>query len=333
MRAALLADLVALPGIEVCATADPALDLPTPPGVRLVPPVAGAGRAFGLLVEHVDAVWLIAPEIGGVLARLATAVERAGRRLIGPGATTIRRVSDKAWLGRHLTARGIPVPRSTLLAARLRGSAASIGRIDQEPGTRHYARAIEFPVVVKPARGAGCSGVALARDPAELKTALSCAREVAGRGPVLIQPYIAGVAASVSLVSDGSRAVPIAVNVQHVRPDLPFTYDGGETPAQHPMAARAIERALAVCHALPGLVAYIGVDVVLTRDDAVVIEVNPRLTTAYIGLRHSLDTNPATLALAACSGDLPTAAPAVVRRVRFSAGGRVECFDATLAHI
>jgi len=32
---------------------------------------------------------------------------------------------------------------------------------------------------------------------------------------------------------------------------------------------------------------------------------NPRLTTAYLGVRAAIDDNVASLALAACAGDLP----------------------------
>ena len=54
-----------------------------------------------------------------------------------------------------------------------------------------------------------------------------------------------------------------------------------------------------------GLRGYVGVDLVLTDADAVVIEVNPRLTTAYLGVRAALDENIAALALEACAGRLP----------------------------
>ena len=63
-------------------------------------------------------------------------------------------------------------------------------------------------------------------------------------------------------------------------------------------------------------------DVVLTDREAVVIEVNPRLTTAYLGVRAAVEENVADLALVACLGMLP-APPRVRRRVRFSASGRI----------
>jgi predicted ATP-grasp superfamily ATP-dependent carboligase len=53
-----------------------------------------------------------------------------------------------------------------------------------------------------------------------------------------------------------------------------------------------------------------------------VIEVNPRLTTAYLGVRSVLDENVAAMTLAACAGQLPKR-PSVQRSVRFGAAGRI----------
>ena len=70
----------------------------------------------------------------------------------------------------------------------------------------------------------------------------------------------------------------------------------------------------------------IGVDVVLTASDAVVIEVNPRLTTAYLGARRAIDENIAELVLAACVGSLPPP-PTVRRGVRFEPDGCCSVID------
>jgi predicted ATP-grasp superfamily ATP-dependent carboligase len=126
----------------------------------------------------------------------------------------------------------------------------------------------------------------------------------------------------VSLLAHGQRATVLTLNRQVVRGSRPFSYRGGATPLEHPLAEQAIEAARRTCEALPGLRGYIGVDLVLTRSEAFVIEVNPRLTTAYLGVRCALDENIAAMAIAACRGTLP-GAPAVRRSVRFTAAGRV----------
>jgi predicted ATP-grasp superfamily ATP-dependent carboligase len=64
----------------------------------------------------------------------------------------------------------------------------------------------------------------------------------------------------------------------------------------------------AVGRAVPGLRGYVGIDLIDTVAGAVVIEINPRLTTAYVGLRESLSRNPAALMLEAF-GDEPITPP------------------------
>ncbi len=41
-----------------------------------------------------------------------------------------------------------------------------------------------------------------------------------------------------------------------------------------------------VVEAFPGLKGYIGIDFVLTEHKAFIVDVNPRLTTSYVGLRE-----------------------------------------------
>jgi len=137
-----------------------------------------------------------------------------------------------------------------------------------------------------------------------------------------MQRYVRGTAASVSLLADGRRAVALTVNAQRVSASSGFCYRGGQTPFDHPLAAAAADAAMRTCVAFPGLRGYVGVDVVLTDAEPVVIEVNPRLTTAYLGVRAVLEENVAALALAACDGILP-AQPTTRRRVRFTAAGQV----------
>lgn len=308
MRDALVADLARMRRHGIVATMDARFPLRAPRGVRVVTLPAGRARALECLIASVDAVWLVAPETGRCLERLATQAEKLGKKLLGPGAAAIRRASDKAALPRRLARHGVSHPETR----RLRKGA--------DPATT--ARALGFPLVVKPARGAGCQGVSLARSESELRRALAFARRVDPEGALLLQRYVPGVAASVSLLTDGRRAVPLAVSAQWVRPSRRFTYRGGATPLSHVLARRAAEVACRTCRALPGLRGYVGVDLVLSDSEPVVIELNPRLTTAYLGVRRALAGNVAALALEACDGSLP-APPPVRRRVRFTTAGRV----------
>ena len=312
MLTALVADLAAVDGHQIVATADPRFPLLAPSGVEVVTLFPGRTALLDTLIESVDAVWLVAPETERCLERLAARVQRSGRSLLGSDAATIRRASDKARLPRLLSRQRVSHPKTRVLR-----SGTDCGRAAREVG---------YPLIVKPSRGAGCSGVRLARHARELRDTVEMARRACGSEPLLLQRYVAGTAASVSLLADGRRSVALAVNSQWMRATRALSYRGGQTPLDHSLAEAAVRAAQRACEGLPGLRGYVGVDLVLTESEAVVIEVNPRLTTAYLGVRWAVEGNVAAMALAACAGTLPPP-PLVRRSVRFTTAGQIVSAD------
>jgi predicted ATP-grasp superfamily ATP-dependent carboligase len=309
MRNALVMDLCAIGVYEIIVTVDPRFPLNPLPGVRAVTVSSAKKPALNDLIALADAVWLVAPETDRCLERLAVRVERLGKPLLGPNAIAIRFAADKSNLAAHLARLGVPHPATRTLTSR-----SDYVRI---------ARDLGYPVVVKPAHGAGCEGVCVARHANELRHAVRISLGASDRGRMLMQSYISGVAASVSLVADGQRALPLALNAQNVRAGQPFTYEGGKTPLEHPLATRATGLAQRACEALPGLRGFVGVDMVLTDSEAFLVEVNPRLTMAYLGLRAAVEDNVAALALAASQGTLPAYRSVKPRSVRFTATGQI----------
>jgi tyramine---L-glutamate ligase len=267
----------------------------------------GSDALLDGLLASVDAAWLVAPETGGVLEALASRAESHGTTLLGSQAEAIRRASDKARLPALLARAGVPHPETRVVSSDedARGAAAVLG----------------FPMVLKPAQGAGAAGVSLVRSRRQIGPAVAAARRAAAGGRLLAQRYVRGAAASVSLLADGRRTAVLTVNGQSLGSPA-FAYRGGVTPLHHSLADRASTIARRACEAIGGLRGYVGVDVVLSEGDAVVIEVNPRLTTAYLGVRAATDENVAGLALAACTGRLPKALR-VRGRVHFTSAGRI----------
>ena len=304
MLAALIADLAAIGQHQLITTADSRFPLKAPPGVEVVTlSPSSSNRVFDQLIASVDAVWLIAPESGRTLERLALRVEKQGKTLLGSSSLAICRASDKARLPRILADHGVSHPETRVASIKA-------------------AEAIGYPMVVKPGLGAGCEGVWLVRDAGELRQTLDVGHGATRSGRVLLQRYVPGMAASVSLLADGRRAIALTVNSQCMATCRPFSYQGGRTPLEHPLAQRAAEAAIRACEALPGLRGYVGVDVVLAQSEPVVIEVNPRLTTAYLGVRSVVDENVAAMALDACAGALPDPPPPR-RSVHFTAAGGI----------
>ena len=187
MLTALLSDLAVIRGHQVVTTVDPRFSLALPPGVEtltLSPSRKPNANCLDDLIASADAVWLIAPETGRALERLAARVERIGRLLLGPGAAAIRLASDKAGLPRLLARHGVAHPETRVLTG-----AGPLTTAVRELG---------YPIVVKPARGAGSEGVWLARNARELRHAVDTARREGDKGRLLLQRYVRGLAVSVS---------------------------------------------------------------------------------------------------------------------------------------
>src|SRR5207248_1194750 len=102
---------------------------------------------------------------------------------------------------------------------------------------------------------------------------------------------------------------------------------GGELPIPPDLAARAVAVATRAVGCVPGLLGYVGVDLVLgdaadgSRDYA--IEINPRLTASYVGLRALAGFNLAAAMLRVAAGDDPGPLPWRNERLRFEPGRKV----------
>lgn len=248
---------------------------------------------------------VIAPETDHALAQLVGVVQS----LKGCHPTslnclhdTIRLTTDKLRLAEHWREHGVPTPATT----------------DRAPTPCEA-----FPVVWKPQDGAGSTDMFLIRDRFEL------ARAIAGRDlerPMILQEFVPGRAASVAFLCGPNGCTPLLPAFQLLSTDGRFKYEGGELPIPPELAERAVRLAARAVACVPGLVGYVGVDLVLgdaadgSRDYA--IEINPRLTTSYIGLRALAEFNLAEAMLRAAVGEAvgPRWKPG---RVRFGPDGRV----------
>ena len=313
MLRAALADFATLGGCDVITTRDPRL--PGEIQANLVHTVQ-PGRfddTFAACLAACDAALVIAPEQGGLLAGLVERVERAGVLHLGSRSEAVRLAADKLVTLSRLREAGLPVPPT--LEVPTPAAAASLG----------------FPLVLKPRDGAGSIGLRRVLGPADLAEAWGQATAEAGGSPLIAQPYVPGRHASVVVLGNGGAPLPLSLNGQEITEGARFEYRGGVVPLEHPLCARALEVAARACALVPGLRGYVGVDLVLGAD-AVLMEINPRLTTTYTGLRRAVGVNLAGVLLRAARGEALGKIP-LVARARFTAGGlvRVEPLEGVAA--
>lgn len=244
-------------------------------GVTLVqlPPAGGGGAdvmvRFERALDDCDAAWPIAPETRGCLEQLSRQVLARVRVLLNSLPEAVRVAGSKWLTWKALTAADV----------------ASI------PTFRHLAEvsARHSRVVAKPDDGAGCEETFLLR-----------AGETPGRLPAnpVFQPWVEGAARSFSMLCTDHGAELLCRNTQHiVVRDQMLHFDGVDIAiddgdvcggGRHHVIAALARRVHA---ALPGLRGFVGVDYIDSVEGPVVVEINPRLTSAYVGLSARLHRN------------------------------------------
>jgi len=261
----------------------------------------GAQVAFDRLAAQADWTLVIAPETHGLLAAYARRAVAAGGRLLGPGPELIELCADKQRLAEHLTTAGILVPDGRPIEV---GAALPSDFI--------------YPAVLKPRDGAGSMGIQWIEN---------ANTEISTEYPCRLEPFCPGMPVSVAVLCGPKVLVALPACRQNLSSDGRFSYLGGSLPLSPGLAARAQRLAEAAIGTLHDPVGYLGIDMVLGgRADGgedFVIEINPRLTTSYIGLRAASRTNLAQAMLTAARGEPPDVSFAP-GGVQFLADGRTQ---------
>jgi predicted ATP-grasp superfamily ATP-dependent carboligase len=284
MLSAITADFAAVPGVDLLHFPD-----------------GGSPDDFTCLAASADWTLVIAPETGGELERFARAVIAAGGRLLGPSPEAISLTSDKLWLGEvweRLWVRNVCERRAV-----------------PTPYTFAEGEPLFFPLVCKPRDGCGSEATYMVRTTEELAAL-----------PVdpdrLMQEFVPGQPASIAFLIGPKQTIPLLPTFQHISTDGRFCYLGGELPIPLDLAERAVALGRQAVEAIAGLSGYVGVDLVLGDRD-VAIEINPRLTTSYVGLRALAETNLAGAMLDVCAGK-PVNLKWKAGKVTFTADGTVK---------
>jgi predicted ATP-grasp superfamily ATP-dependent carboligase len=308
MLSAVLRDLRRCPGVDTVTLLGPRQS--TPGEVIHAAGAAEEESAFRRLAREADRTLVIAPETGGILEARCRWVVEEGGRLLGPSPAAVRLTADKLALASHLADRGVPTPPTRLTAG-----------ADACP--------FPFPVVVKPRDGAGSLATYYVGAREEWPRRCVGAAAAAGAVQRIVQPFVRGKAASVALLIGPGGTLTLPPAEQHLSTDGRLRYEGGRAPLASGEARRARVLAETAVAAVPGLRGFVGVDLVLgDRDDGrsdAVIEINPRLTTSYIGLRELARFNLAATILAVTEGAEPPACEWSSGRVCWRADGTVNC--------
>jgi predicted ATP-grasp superfamily ATP-dependent carboligase len=268
MLTALGADLLALEGApRVTVLRDLRLDyLPLAEyDVREIHSRPEHDEIFAGLCAEADLSLVIAPEFDNILCDALARGRAAGGHLVAASTEFVRITSDKHLTALRLAEHHVPTPFARLL----------------EPEVAELPHDFPYPAVLKPVCGAGSQHTLLVGGPLDEPPPYPW--------PQRLERYCEGTAASVAFLCGPEHRVALQPCSQHLAAGGRFIYLGGSLLLDEALSARATHLAGRALDALPPATGYVGVDLVLGKagdgGDDVVIEVNPRLTTSYVGLR------------------------------------------------
>ncbi|HYO23628.1 MAG TPA: ATP-grasp domain-containing protein [Lacipirellulaceae bacterium] len=304
MIQALAADFAALPGAEVAVLRDLRLDELELPGCEIVEVDSDSTwrSEFDRCAQAADWTMVVAPEFDGILVGTLARMEGHGARSLNAPLEFVRLAADKHATAERLAAHGVAAP---------------VGRLLEADAAKMPAD-FPYPAVLKPASGAGSQHTLRIEGPGDEPEPYPWPRR--------LERFHAGRPASVSAICGPAGVALLPPCWQHISQDGRFTYRGGAIVGEAHLAARAHALAGQALAAMPPARGYVGVDLVLGDDPAgaedVVVEINPRLTTSYVGLRAAVEGNLSQGIIDAAAG-MPVTPPKLRAAVEFSASGAV----------
>jgi predicted ATP-grasp superfamily ATP-dependent carboligase len=308
MRDALLADLSDISGIEIVTTYDARLPIDSSLLSRVQATCIDSNKdamtIWQALLPGCDAALVVAPETEQLLSSLTNMLAAAGVRNLACTQSAVDLASNKYDTCRLLQAANILTIPTYRVSEFLQAD-----RPHNLPAGSAY--------VLKPIDGAGCSDTLYFTDAAALNSYLNReagqddntaarlannAQPSSAQSDQIIQPYEKGTPASMTLLCKQGQAWLLSCNLQYIvinqeQNPPSIEYRGGQVNALAQHQAAFAQLAQAIAAAMPGLNGYVGVDLIIEGAHIYVVEINPRITTSYIGLRESLGCNPMQLLL------------------------------------
>jgi tyramine---L-glutamate ligase len=256
------------------------------------------------VAQSVDAVLVIAPEIGGALQTAIEKLNPVSSLLCNCYGDFLSNCCDKWFTAMRLAAAGVAHPATRLLVD-----------VDSQWLDKHQAPTRKW--VVKPRDGAGCEDIQLVQQ-SEL---LALRDKYYSQGTVsrwIVQPLLSGRSYSRSaIIGCDGRVHWMPLVTQLFEDGDHLIYRGGrvlvwlgedfesnenhQTPCTQPLDA-VVSAALAALG--NGAFGWIGLDLLYSTQDQqwIVIEANPRLTTSFTGLDQSGGPGLMDKLIRACNG-------------------------------
>ncbi len=214
------------------------------------------------LIKNFDYVIPVIPEINSDLLKYVKYLEKNNINKIISNSETIEICSDKLKFYKYLNKSNIPV-------------IPSYNSLEIESKSKKY--------IVKDRYGAGCSFIKITNDK-DLKNDYSDDK--------IIQPFIDGENYSLSVFFGKHDFRLLTINQQYfnINNDM-IKLQGLSINIYHKLYLNILSVISDISDYLPGLYGFVGIDVLIEDTQLFIVEINPRITTSYVGLNESIGCN------------------------------------------
>ena len=243
---------------------------------------------FKKVLQENAYIFLIAPEFSDILYDLTRLAEKNKKILLSIDSKFVKFASSKLKTYQFFRNHNLFPPKTVDIQSHEYG-------LNEVQLTNDFRR-MKKPVVIKPDDGVGSELIYFINDDNDFQHFLKIIKENNEKFQnrnFLMQQYIPGRDASVSLVGTESTPIPICTNAQFMSLSgitEPTQYLGGYSPikeipnSHYKKLVKALEQFKTK--------GYFGVDILLmSANFYACIEINPRLTTSYLGIRNVFEQN------------------------------------------
>jgi predicted ATP-grasp superfamily ATP-dependent carboligase len=256
-------------------------------------------RGFKKMIKSSKYCFIIAPESSYILYNLTKVAKKYCQEILSIDLKGISLASSKLKTYTYFMSYELKTPKTWLIPEKNNA-------LDKEFIEEKF-RALHSPFVIKPLEGVGAESIFYLQTRKDILDFFQGSiNEIDTNRKYILQNFIPGEDLSVSLIGQSQDKDILAsdfsimsINSQKIilkDSEKGSEYFGGETPIKNYNDMFSSLEKLISQPDLSDFVGYYGIDFIRTRKNEIYfLEINPRLTTSYIGIRNILSINPAQL--------------------------------------
>jgi len=267
--------------------------------IKYVKPKEAYLKKYIECVKESTFCFIIAPEFSNHLINLTQIIKDHKKKLLSIDLNGVRLGTYKLETYKYFKAHNLKSPKSYIIPYKA-------GFIDVDFILQKFDQ-FGNSIIIKPEDGAGSELLFHFKDKDQLLHFFKKPKEKLDfKRSYIVQEYVEGDDLSISIINRTNpkkagvmEQIILSINTQQVQilnPNNESLYLGGFTPVENYEVLRQRFEEILKSMDLTNFQGYFGIDFIKKSDNSLhFIEINPRLTTSYIGIRNILDYNPIEL--------------------------------------